>query len=217
MVVYAVYIQSPYLSINQEIYILSKKIQNAPVFYLGNFISLFGDKFIILPTFATTGFLLYLKKQKWLALHLCGVIIIATLLASILKNSVAFPRPELVGTALKSYAFPSRHVTIFSAYITFLFALMIPKIKQKGLGIIVVILLIIIESISRIILQVHWISDVVGGAFLGAFCGFMGAYSFSLKANFTQNIRLVLIILFISFLLFAAVFLILNFFGFNLD
>ncbi|WP_156812421.1 phosphatase PAP2 family protein, partial [Legionella tunisiensis] len=43
--------------------------------------------------------------------------------------------------------------------------------------------LILAESIARIILKVHWLTDVIGGFFLGSACALIGAYSYHLKPD----------------------------------
>lgn len=217
ILMFAVYSQSSYLSINNDLYLFSSKVQKDYIYLLSSLISLFGNKYIIVPTFISTGIILCIKKQKWIGLHLIGVISIAALLAYIFKNAVAYPRPEITTSTLPSYAFPSRHVTLCSAYVSFLASLIVPQMKQRSFGIIIAGFLIIIESISRITLQVHWLSDVLGGALLGVSCGLFGAYSFFLKPKTPLNIKFIVITLLITFLIYSFIYLVLHLIGVNLD
>ncbi|QMT60822.1 phosphatase PAP2 family protein [Legionella sp. PC997] len=205
VLLFAVYSQSSFLSINHELYLLSNKIQNNSTHILSNFISLFGDKYIIVPSFISTGAILYIKNQKWIGLHLIGVISIAALLAYIFKNVIAVPRPEIITSTLHSYAFPSRHVTLCSAYVTLLTSLIVPQMKRPWFGVIIAGFLIILESYSRIALQVHWLSDVLGGALLGVSCGLLGAYSFFRKPKTPLNIKFIVTTLLITFLIFSFI------------
>lgn len=84
---FAVYSQSTYLAVNQELFLLSSKIQGGYAHFVSHLISLFGDKYIIVPAFISAGIILYIMKQKWIGLHLIGVISIAALLAYIFKNA----------------------------------------------------------------------------------------------------------------------------------
>ncbi|KTD71216.1 phosphatase PAP2 family protein [Legionella tucsonensis] len=202
----SLFLQSPYLSINIDLYLLIKKLQNDYVYWMSIFFSLFGDRYIVIPTFLITSVILFGKKDKWLALHLIGVILIAALLAHVLKNAIAYPRPEISTSTLPGYAFPSRHVTLCSAYVTFLSALIIPQISYRWFGIISACLLIILEAIARLILQVHWLTDVIGGALLGASCGFLGAYSFFLKPKICINIKSTLVTLLTVFLVISVLY-----------
>lgn len=139
-------------------------------------------------------------------MHLIGVVLIAALLAHVLKNAIDYPRPEISTSTLPSYAFPSRHVTLCSAYVTFLSALIIPQISYRWLVIICACLLIMLEAIARLILEVHWLTDVIGGALLGAACGFLGAYSFFLRPKICINIKSILMTLFIVFLVICVLY-----------
>ncbi|KTD44386.1 phosphatase PAP2 family protein [Legionella parisiensis] len=206
LLVRTILIQSPYLSVNVDLYLLSIKLQNDYLYWLSIFVSLFGDRYIVIPTFVITSVMLFGKKEHWLALHLIGVVLIAALLAHLLKNAIAYPRPEISTSTLPSYAFPSRHVTLCSAYVTFLSALVIPQISYRWLGIMSACLLIILEAFARLILQVHWFTDVIGGALLGAACGFLGAYSFFLKPQIYINIKSTLMTLLIVFLLISVLY-----------
>ncbi len=204
LLVRLLFLQSSYLSINFDLYLFIKKLQNDYLYWMSVFFSLLGDRYIIIPTFVITSVILFGKKEQWLALHLIGVVLIAALLAHVLKNTIAYPRPEISTSTLPSYAFPSRHVTICSAYVTFLSALIIPQITYRWFWIIIACLIIIIESIARLVLQVHWLTDVIGGALLGATCGLLGAYSFFLKPKICINIQSTLMTLLILFLIISV-------------
>ncbi|MCE0722559.1 phosphatase PAP2 family protein [Legionella resiliens] len=206
LLIRSLFLQSPYLSINMDFYLLIKKLQNDYLYWMSIFFSLFGDRYIVIPTFVITSVMLFGKKEQWLALHLIGVVLIAAFLAHVLKNAIAYPRPEISTSALPSYAFPSRHVTLCSAYVTFLSALIIPQISSRWLGIIIAWLIVIIESMARIVLQVHWLTDVIGGALLGAACGFLGAYSFFLKPKTSIDIKSTLTTLLIVFLVISVLY-----------
>ncbi|STX52441.1 phosphatidylglycerophosphatase B [Legionella busanensis] len=203
-----VFYRASFLSIDKNVYLFVDKIQSSFIFYASNFLSLFGNKYIIISTIAVASMILYLKQQKHLAIHLFGMIFIATILASILKITIAYPRPNAMPDQA-TYAFPSRHSTLCTAYVTFLLALLAPKIKHIWFILTLSFIFILLVLTSRLFLKVHWLTDVIGGFLLGGACGLLGAYSFYLRPEPINNVRLLLITLLLTFIIFSACFLIL--------
>lgn len=128
--------------------------------------------------FVTSTFLLFLllslstfflwKKKKmllklWISLLSTGVV---TLL---LKFYIQRPRPlapEYFFGTIPDYSFPSLHTALAFAMIPF-FWKTFPKWKYMFF------FLACIVAISRIYFQKHYMGDVVGGAFIGFFIGFI--------------------------------------------
>ncbi len=117
-------------------------------------------------------YLFYRKKYKNLFILILSLSL-GYLLKSLIKILIARPRPEnpLIQTA--GFSFPSGHVTIAAIF----FLLMIYFFKDnfksklsKNIFIISNISLILLVSISRIYLRVHWFSDIIGGILLGSIC-----------------------------------------------
>ncbi|MFJ1268150.1 phosphatase PAP2 family protein [Legionella lytica] len=204
----AIYQEASFLSINQDIYTWSQKIKNSYSHFFATLISLFGNKFIIVPAFVGAGLILLLKKEMNLAMHLIGIMVIAAFLAYFFKNTIAFPRPgALSAGASEGYAFPSRHVTLCATYTIFLSLVFCNQMKSNGSVITVACIWIFLQAISRIILQVHWFIDVIGGTLLGSSCGFLGAYTFLLTNKNPEKIKFALKILLMTFLFFMTVYL----------
>ena len=87
----------------------------------------------------------------------------------------ARPLNSLISEA--SFSFPSGHALISLIFFGFLIYLAMKNIKSKRSKTIIsviLIALIIIIGISRIILNVHWFSDVIAGFLLGLFLLFSG-------------------------------------------
>ena len=175
-----------HLDLNLYFYQFAKKLKTPFLSYLSIVISLLGDKYVIIPTITMTSLILYFQQQKRLALHFFIMIILTATLVYLLKHAIAFPRPGVFNLPTK-YAFPSGHVSLCSAYLMFLSTIIIPNIRRKWLGILIIGLIILVESISRMILEVHWFTDIVGGFLLGTACGLMGAYSYYLKPVSVSN------------------------------
>jgi len=76
-----------------------------------------------------------------------------------------------------SFSFPSGHALISLIFFGFLIYLAIKNIKSKTnktIISVILIILILLIGVSRIILNVHWASDVMAGWFLGLFLLFSG-------------------------------------------
>lgn len=169
-------------------------------------VSLIGDKYIILSTTTIASIIFWFQGQKRLACHLFGVVFLATLSAYILKNVVAYPRPGLMTEILGSFSFPSRHVTITTAYLVFLYTILVSKLKNKIIVATGMLLIVIAESFSRILLDAHWFTDIFGGLFLGATWGFLGAYNFYRRPYLIKDNLLIIKTLSLIFIIISCVY-----------
>jgi undecaprenyl-diphosphatase len=86
-----------------------------------------------------------------------------------LKASFARPRPTIVPHLdfTNNFAYPSGHATS-AAVVYLLFALLVPT-QKRGRWLVAAFILAFLTGVSRVILGVHWPSDVIGGWMLGSF------------------------------------------------
>lgn len=160
----------------------SKDLQagdNSPVRHLFVLYSLKAISFLGIPVVAiwiVLGFALvfWLLKYYWENLF-CLLTLSAPAINSIVKFIVHRPRPSshyvLIFDKEMSPSFPSGHVVFYTVFFGFLIVAMhftkkIPSILRHLIAFISVILIITV-SISRVYLGAHWLTDVVGGYFLG--------------------------------------------------
>lgn len=136
--------------------------RNALMDYALGAVSHFGSVVIVLIVM-TSLFLWQERKKEWIPV-LWTSFIVSSIVCLIIKAIVARPRPEDIpifqAVASTIYSFPSLHTTASFTAIPILDK-EFPKLKWFW------ILFAAIVAFSRVYLNVHYLSDVVGGALLG--------------------------------------------------
>ena len=136
------------------------------------FMSWLGDNGMVWCVLAAI-LLAWPKKRR--AGLICASALLMSLLFTntILKNLVARPRPYEVFTwlaplvpALSDFSFPSGHASASFAAAT---AVILSGLDKKW--VIPSLVLAILISFSRIYVGMHYPTDVLAGAFIGALCG----------------------------------------------
>lgn len=120
-------------------------------------------------TIAGTIFLIYKKKNDWIIPFLNSVLD-ASLTMYITKIYFHRQRPLDALITEKSFSFPSGHAMISVAlygFITYMLCQTITKKSHKRIIIITGTTLIFLIGLSRLILGVHYFSDIVGGYLIG--------------------------------------------------
>ncbi len=112
-------------------------------------------------------------KKRWRHALLFSVSMAgALILELLLKILVHRQRPENSLVQTSGYAFPSGHATVALVFFSLLIYLFKDDIKKellKHVFIISSIFLALLIGFSRIYLNVHWLTDVIGGFALGLF------------------------------------------------
>ncbi|HHT9675003.1 TPA: phosphatase PAP2 family protein, partial [Legionella pneumophila] len=199
-------------SINIETYNYFHTLRNNVITNIGILICLLGDKKVIIPTFGIICLWLLLQKQQRAAFYCSFTIASAVITTYLFKIWVASPRPGDMTSALENFSFPSGHVTLISAYLIFLYALIAPEFQytKRKLMVFGIIVLIVAEIFARLLLDAHWLTDVVAGLLLGISCGLLGVYGyyqkFKLIKNPKQFIGVVLLTFFIVSCIYMALF-----------
>jgi len=111
----------------------------------------------------------------------CGVALAgATLLANLASNALKFAfdraRPDLIEHLdhVNSASYPSGHAT--SAAVVYLLLAWLAPPRWQPLAWALAATMILLNGFSRIMLGVHWASDIAGGTLLGAAFAFLGAW-----------------------------------------
>jgi undecaprenyl-diphosphatase len=130
-----------------------------------------GNIYFVLPFTIVLSAALMLTGQGWLTVPLLTTLVGST--SFTLLGKFAFQRPRPIEAALleQSYSFPSGHATFVMGVYGFLVYLLIRytvtwkiRIRLFFAG----MLFIGLIGLSRIILDVHYLSDILGGFFVGA-------------------------------------------------
>lgn len=115
------------------------------------------------------------------ALHLLAGLGITSITVTLIKNSLQVMRPELVHSAPSTFSFPSGHATGITVFLGLTAAFVAREWRPASRWRVYLAfsLPMFLVAFSRVVLGVHWFSDVIGGILLGlGICGLVRA-SFS--------------------------------------
>ena len=114
-------------------------------------------------------FLVFLVNRK--VSYIClGAAIIQTSLNRVIKAIVRRPRPNVdVFIRESNFSFPSGHaMAITCLYGLLIYYLYKSEIRYRKLLIVICVLIIVLVSLSRVYLGVHYFSDIIGGILLSS-------------------------------------------------
>lgn len=134
-------------------------------------ITFFGDRKFLLPAYCLVVGLLLIRRKYAYAIIIACAGLGAGSLDSIFKEIYQRSRPELQAIkTLTSYSFPSGHALasfVFGCVLIFIGWQTKWRRQWKWLLTVLLFLCIIAIGFSRVILNVHYATDVVGGFLLG--------------------------------------------------
>lgn len=116
---------------------------------------------------------LFYRNSKTNSVLLLGAMALIALLVGVTKVLVYFPRPANALILVEGSSFPSGHTCVSIVFFGLLVYFGWKYWKSARVKASLIILLVAVTSVvgfSRIYLNVHWFSDVIGGYMLGIFC-----------------------------------------------
>ncbi len=109
------------------------------------------------------------RKHYYAVIHLVIAGLLTAIITHSLKEYFGISRPDITFNAPSSFAYPSGHssgATVFYALIASFIAQEMEK-KQRWKCYLSFSLPILLIALSRVVLGVHWLTDVVAGISLG--------------------------------------------------
>lgn len=171
------------LMINQSIYHLFRGIYTTDGRNLMIYITLLGQKQVVIPVACIIiGWFLF-TKQWHIALHALALFILTVFSVFAIKHGVHSLRPWGIVHPPESYSFPSGHTTLTTTFYISL-ALLISHAytgRARKVFYLLITLIILAVSVSRIYLGAHWFTDVLGGWILSVALLILVTISFNRK------------------------------------
>ena len=130
----------------------------------------FGKYSVILMTSACLSLYLLIKKDWHALFYFILTLCLAIACTFVFKHIVHSPRPKVVLSPPTTFSFPSGHTLVsflFYGYLAFLMAHQRTKIWRKC-AYRLAALIIVLVALSRLYLNLHWLSDVLGSLLLAA-------------------------------------------------
>jgi undecaprenyl-diphosphatase len=137
-----------------------------------DFTALGGGAFLAIVVAGVAVFLFLMRKK-----HALVAILVATaggwLLSAVLKNAFERPRPSVVPhlSIVHSSSFPSGHSLLAAVVYLTLASMLVPLVASRALKayvVVVALFLVVTVGASRVLLGVHYPSDVAAGWLVGA-------------------------------------------------
>ena len=151
------------MTLDTTTYQLTQQIQTPILTTFSKIIETITDPIILITIALIISAILYTKKQKSKAILLASTTIATAIIIKLLKKIIQRARPIHILT--ESFSFPSGHTTMAVVFFGLITYLLITK-KQK-LATIATTAIILIISLTRIYLNVHWLTDIIAGIIIG--------------------------------------------------
>ncbi len=144
-------------------------------------LTLLGDEAFLYLSFTLLIILMITRKHYFAVIHLVTAGLLTALITHSLKQYFGIIRPDITLNAPVSFAYPSGHssgATVFYALIASFIAQEMEK-KDRWKCYLNFALPILFIALSRVVLGVHWLTDVVGGISLGLIISSVTRISYS--------------------------------------
>lgn len=136
-----------------------------------HFFTVLGEPTVLIAASLACALWLWFAGRGRLGLTLLLVALIGRGLSEVQKLAIARPRPELEPhlVVVKTSSFPSGHATSSMIFYLALALALAAHSRWRRVAAVGAILLSLLIGISRVMLGVHWPSDVIGGWAFGLF------------------------------------------------
>ena len=144
-----------------------------------------GGFMVLLPVTAAGATWLLVRREWMSAALLVGVTLSGRLLVSLQKDWTARVRPDAQGhlVPVESLAFPSGHAANATMVLLCLALLLPTDERWRGVAVWAAVWLALAIGLTRVMLGVHWPSDVIGGWAFGLFWTLLILHLSGLRVN----------------------------------
>jgi undecaprenyl-diphosphatase len=132
---------------------------------------------------------LFKKGRKDLAIFLILVMLVAAAMIEASKAATGFQRPMNSVISEEGFSFPSGHVVstvVLLGLVAYFFQKYSNSSKARMASLIFFAAMSLIVGMDRIYLNVHWLSDVLGGYALGAFWLSFSILAFEVTSSYLR-------------------------------
>jgi membrane protein DedA with SNARE-associated domain/membrane-associated phospholipid phosphatase len=167
--------------LNQPTHQLFRNIQTAFGTKLMILISFIGYKYVLGVMVIFVFIWMIASRYFWAALHWIGITVFTGVVISLSKHIIQSPRPDGLPYLLEGNSFPSGHTTMSIAlygFLAFLIGRNFSRPSQRKYIYTSTTVLCLLIMISRLYLGAHWVTDVIGGGFVGLMIVFITIISF---------------------------------------
>jgi membrane protein DedA with SNARE-associated domain/membrane-associated phospholipid phosphatase len=189
------------LIVNNALFYLFRSLRGASGDHTFIGFTLLGQDYILIPVVAILTLYFIWKKYWHTAIHTVILLSLTGIGITVFKHLVKSIRPWGI-EGVSGYSFPSGHTTLSTALYAGLGLLLIhaAKIKHRMPIYILIGLLILTISVSRLYLGAHWFTDVLGGWLLGAATLMLTVLSYNRKSEKNLYAKEILLVFLVSLL-----------------
>ena len=157
------------MTLNIAVFQFFESIQSPALTSFSKFVAIVTEPLLLLVLAVVISGLLYFNGKKSQAVFLFSVSAITALTNEGLKQIFRVSRPISTLIQETGFSFPSGHTTfavVFFTLITYIFTRG-SSLRTRVFAYVVSSVIVVIIAFTRIYLQVHWLTDIVGGLVLG--------------------------------------------------
>lgn len=170
LVMYTSLVGPQHITVNDACFHLFRGIRYPQIDKVMIYLTLLGQKEILLPAMLLFALWLIYKNKFHAAGHVIALGAVSTIAIYFLKHAIQLPRPWGLMANSESFSMPSGHATLATiAYMGL--AILITSALEAGQRIYFytfAIIMIFLVCLSRLYLGAHWFTDIVGGILLGS-------------------------------------------------
>jgi membrane-associated phospholipid phosphatase len=130
-------------------------------------LALIGSVWVTAPLRVAVGVLLVVRRWWWRLGAWVGSIALMEAGVTALKGGYGRARPAGALEVARSASFPSGHAAAAAVTVVTLLLLLAPPGPARRRGTVAAVIVVVLMGASRVVLRVHWLSDVVVGAAIG--------------------------------------------------